>query len=64
AMYDLALTKGVANADIVHLHRGIASAMSGDKEKARADFTTITSVPQVEIAKLWIVWLNSPAVTS
>jgi len=64
AMYDLALTKGVANADIVHLHRGIASAMSGDKEKARADFATITSVPQVEIAKLWIVWLNSPAVTS
>ena len=64
AMYDLALTKGVANADIVHLHRGIAFAMSGDKEKARADFTTITSVPQIEIAKLWIVWLNSPAVTS
>ena len=64
AMYDLALTKGVANADIVHLHRGIAYAMSGDKEKARADFTPITSVPQVEIAKLWIVWLDSPAVTS
>jgi len=64
AMYDLALTKGVANADIVHLHRGIAFAMSGDKDKARADFTTITAVPQIEIAKLWIVWLDSPPVTS
>ena len=64
AMYDLALTKGVANADIVHLHRGIAFAMSGDKEKARADFVTITSVPQIEIAKLWIVFLDSPPVTA
>jgi len=63
-MYDLALTKGVANADIVHLHRGIAYAMSGDKEKARADFATITLVPQIEIAKLWIVWLDSPPVTA
>jgi len=63
-MYDLALTKGVANADIVHLHRGIAFAMSGDKEKARADFATITSVPQIEIAKLWIVFLDSPPVTA
>ena len=64
AMYDLALTKGVANTDIVHLHRGIAFAMSGDKEKARADFVTITSVPQIEIAKLWIVFLDSPPVTA
>ena len=64
AMYDLALTKGVANTDIVHLHRGIAFAMSGDKEKARADFATITSVPQIEIAKLWIVFLDSPPVTA
>ena len=64
AMYDLALTKGVANTDIVHLHRGIAFAMSGDKERARADFATITSVPQIEIAKLWIVFLDSPPVTA
>jgi lipopolysaccharide biosynthesis regulator YciM len=61
AMYDLALSKNAANVDAVHLHRGIAYAMSGDKEKARADFAAVTAAPQTEIAALWTAWLNAPA---
>ena len=61
AMYDLALTRNVASADAVHLHRGIAYAMSGDKEKARADFAAVTAAPQTEIAALWAAWLDAPA---
>ena len=60
AMYDLALTKGVAEADPVHLHRAIAYARSGDKDKARADLTAITTAPQSEIARFWLAWLDTP----
>ena len=61
AMYDLALSKNAANADAIHLHRGIACAMAGNKEKARADFAAVTAAPQTEIAALWAAWLDAPA---
>ncbi|GAA0322534.1 hypothetical protein GCM10009087_36010 [Sphingomonas oligophenolica] len=61
AMYGLALSKNAANPDALHLHRGIAYAMSGDKEKARADFAAVTTAPQTEIAALWTAWLDAPA---
>ena len=61
AMYELALTRNAANADAIHLHRGIAYAMSGDKDKARADFAAVTTAPQTEIVALWTAWLDAPA---
>ena len=62
-MYDLALEKTVAEPDIVRLHRGIALALSGQKERARADFLAVTVAPASETATLWKIWLDAtPAV--
>jgi tetratricopeptide (TPR) repeat protein len=58
-MYDLALEKTVADPDIVRLHRGIALALSGDKERARADLSAVTAVPAGETATLWKIWLDA-----
>lgn len=58
--YDLALEKTVKNVEDVKLHRGIAAALAGDKEKARADFAVITQQPDKETATLWTIWLDSP----
>ncbi|MDB5703440.1 MAG: hypothetical protein JWN66_556 [Sphingomonas bacterium] len=59
-MYDLALEKTVKDTDTLRLHRGIAYALAGDKEKARSDFDAVTQSPVRETAQLWTIWLESP----
>jgi len=59
-MYDLALEKTVAEPDIVRLHRGIALALSGNKERARSDLAAVTVPPASDTATLWKIWLDSP----
>jgi hypothetical protein len=59
-MYDLALQKTVKDADDVRLHRGIALALSGDKERARADLDTVATPPDGDTATLWKIWLDNP----
>ena len=61
-MYDLALEKTVKDTETLRLHRGIAYALSGDKEKARADFDAVSQSPVKEAAQLWTIWLDSPPV--
>ncbi|WP_375397906.1 hypothetical protein [uncultured Sphingomonas sp.] len=60
-LYRLALQKGVADTDQVNLHLGIALALSGDKEGARASFAAVKGAPRADIASLWAMWLDSPA---
>ncbi|MEG3151479.1 hypothetical protein U1769_16420 [Sphingomonas sp. ZT3P38] len=59
-MYDIALEKTVAEPDIVRLHRGIALALSGNKERARSDLSAVTVPPASDTATLWKIWLDSP----
>ncbi|CUS43434.1 MAG: hypothetical protein V4610_11565 [Pseudomonadota bacterium] len=59
-MYDVALEKTVKDTDDVRLHRGIALALSGDKERARADFAAVAAAPDSDTATLWKIWLDSP----
>lgn len=61
ALYRVALTKGGVDAGAVNTHLGIALAMSGDKEGARAAFTAVTGSPRADIAQFWIVMLDHPA---
>ncbi len=61
-LYRLALQKGGVNNDEVNTHLGIALALSGDKAGARTAFTAVTTAPRSELAGLWIVWLDHPAV--
>lgn len=59
-MYDLALAKSVKDGDDVRLHRGIALALAGDKERARADLATVATAPDSDTATLWKIWLDTP----
>jgi tetratricopeptide (TPR) repeat protein len=61
-LYDLALTKGGANADEVNLHRGIALAKAGRKDEARTAFAAVTAGPLTDIALLWTASLDAPTV--
>ncbi|MES2095437.1 MAG: hypothetical protein V4459_01625 [Pseudomonadota bacterium] len=59
-LYRAALTKGVANADEVNTHLGIALALSGDKVGAKTAFAAVTTAPRSEIAGFWSVWVDNP----
>jgi tetratricopeptide (TPR) repeat protein len=59
-LYRQALTKGVANADEVNTHLGIALALSGDKAAAKTAFGAVTTAPRSEIAGFWSVWADNP----
>ncbi|MDO7843029.1 PgaA family protein [Sphingomonas immobilis] len=59
-MYKLAGTKGVADNDRLNLHLGIAQALGGDKEGAKAVLAKVTGSPNSAIAKLWITWIVTP----
>jgi hypothetical protein len=63
-LYKLAVTKGVADMDRLNLHLGIAQALSGDKENAKATLMKVTTSPNADIAKLWVTWLASPPVAA
>lgn len=60
-MYRLALSKGVANADEVNTHLGIALAHTGDKAGAQAAFAAVKGAPRSDIATLWTAYLNQSA---
>jgi hypothetical protein len=59
ALYRSALTKTGADADMVNTRLGIALAMSGDKEGARAAFSAVKGA-RAEIATLWMIYLDVP----
>ena len=61
ALYQLALTKGGVDANIVNTHLGIALARSGDKAGALAAFGKVQGSPRAEIASFWTTWLNNPS---
>lgn len=61
ALYQIALTKGGVDANIVNTHLGIALARSGDKAGATAAFAKVQGSPRAEIASFWTTWLNNPS---
>jgi tetratricopeptide (TPR) repeat protein len=58
-LYRSALTKTGADADVVNTRLGIALAMSGDKEGARAALSAVKGA-RAEIAALWMIYLDVP----
>ena len=58
-LYRSALTKTGVDADTVNTRLGIALALSGDKEGARAALQAVKGV-RAEIAALWMVYLDVP----
>lgn len=63
-MYKLALTKGATKPDEVNSHLGMALALSGDKEGARAAFAQVKAAPRSDIASFWMVWLDQAGPTA
>ncbi|OYY89199.1 MAG: hypothetical protein B7Y45_13295 [Sphingomonas sp. 28-66-16] len=57
-MYKLALSKGSSKPDEVNTHLGMALALSGDKEAARAAFNLVKTSPRAEIVTFWLLWLD------
>ena len=58
-MYNLALSKGGVNTDLVNLHIGIAQARMGDKAAAIASFDKVQSQPSAAIANFWKIALDA-----
>jgi hypothetical protein len=44
--------------DEVNTHLGIALALAGNKDGARAAFQKVTGSPRAEIANFWLTWLD------
>lgn len=59
-MYRLAETKGAPDADRNSLHLGMALALSGDREGAKAALARVASEPNRSIARLWNVYVVAP----
>ncbi len=62
-LYRSALTKTGVDADTVNTRLGIALAMSGDKEGARAALAAVKGT-RAEIAGLWMIYLDVPTTTA
>jgi hypothetical protein len=60
-LYKLALQKGVANANQVNLHLGIAEARSGDKASAATTLGAVQAGPDKDVAQLWQTWIETGA---
>lgn len=58
AMYQLALTKGGVDADLVNTRLGIALAKKGDKAGAKAAFAKVGGA-RTTTAKLWTIYVDS-----
>lgn len=58
SMYQLALTKGGVDADLVNTRLGIALAKKGDKAGAKAAFAKVGGT-RASTAKLWTIYLDS-----
>lgn len=61
ALYRLALQKGGVDNDEVNTRLGIALARSGQKDEARKAFGAVTSSPRADIAKFWLLYLDTAA---
>lgn len=61
ALYRTALQKGGVDNDEVNTRLGIALARSGQKEEARKAFGAVTSSPRADIAKFWLLYLDTTA---
>ena len=59
-MYRLAETKGAPDADRNKLHLGMALALSGDREAAKAALARVSTDPNKAIARLWTVFVTTP----
>jgi len=55
-----ALTKSGADANLINLHLGAALAMQGDKAGAAEAFKKVSG-PSAELAKYWLIYVNSKA---
>lgn len=58
-LYRLALQKGGVDNDEVNTRLGIALARSGQKEEAKNAFSAVTAGPRADIAKFWLLWLET-----
>ncbi len=58
AMYQLALTKGGVDADLVNTRLGIALARQGDTAGAKAAFAKVSGPAYATTARLWTVYLD------
>lgn len=59
-MYRLAESKGPTDADRNNLHLGMALALSGDKEGAKAALAKVLADPNKAIARLWTTFVLAP----
>lgn len=59
-MYRLCETKGAPDADRNNLHLGMALALSGDREAAKAVLAKVSADPNKAIARLWTVFVTTP----
>lgn len=63
-LYKLALSKGAAKPDEVNSHMGMAMALAGDKEAARAAFSQVKTSPRSDIVSFWMLWLDQAGPTT
>jgi hypothetical protein len=59
-MYRLCETKGAPDADRNNLRLGMALALSGDREAAKAALASVSTEPNKSIARLWTVFVTTP----
>lgn len=57
-MHEVALQKGGVDAAEVTTRLGIAQALAGQKDAARATFAKVTTAPRAGIAQMWTTWLD------
>lgn len=63
-MYRLCETKGAPDADRNNLHLGMALALSGDREGAKAALARVSAEPNKAIARLWTVFVTTPPIAA
>ena len=61
-MYRLADTRGVADKDRNNLHLGMALALAGSRDEARAALALVAADPYLSIARLWTTYATTPPV--
>ena len=59
-LYNVALTKGGVDANVVNTRLGMALARAGRKDEAKAAFAKITG-PRTALAKYWTIYLDKTA---
>jgi tetratricopeptide (TPR) repeat protein len=59
-LYQLALSKGGVDANLVNTRLGMTLALAGRKAEATTAFKAVTG-PRADLAALWVAWINQPA---